>query len=99
MTHDMLSCLADAKWTFSTRRVDHGDIAGLDTNFGAARAGDLILAQVASLGQHHRVQLATGRPSLIPRGPTSWRVAAVSGGWYPEMNGSRLRPACCPSAV
>lgn len=65
MTHDMLSCLADAKWTFSTRRVDHADISGLDTDFGAARAGDLILAQVASLGQHHRVQLATGRPSLI----------------------------------
>lgn len=65
MTHDMLSSLTDAKWTFSTRRVNHTDIAGLDTAFAAARPGDLILAQVESLGQHHRVQLATGRPSLI----------------------------------
>ncbi|MBS4009949.1 MAG: hypothetical protein KGZ72_04255, partial [Roseovarius sp.] len=65
MTHDMLSSLTDAKWTFSTRRVNHTDIAGLDTAFAAARPGDLILAQVESLGQHHRVQLSTGRPSLI----------------------------------
>lgn len=65
MTHDMLSSLTDAKWTFSTRRVNHTDIAGMDTAFAAARPGDLILAQVESLGQHHRVQLSTGRPSLI----------------------------------
>jgi hypothetical protein len=70
MTHDLLSSVSDAKWTFSTRRVDRSAIAGMDTAFAAARPGDLILAQVESLGQHHRVQLSTGRPSLIYPGDT-----------------------------
>lgn len=60
-----LAALANAKWTYSTRRVDRALVAGADRDFAAARAGDLILAQVASLGQHARVQLATGRPSNI----------------------------------
>ena len=65
MTQTLIAALADAKWTFSTRRVDCGLVAGTDTNFAAARPGDLILAQVDSLGQHKRVQLTTGRPSFI----------------------------------
>jgi Domain of unknown function (DUF1611_C) P-loop domain len=65
MTHDQLAALATAKWTFATRRVDHSLIAALDTDFAAARAGDLILAQVESIGQHNRVQLTSGRPSNI----------------------------------
>jgi len=65
MTQDLVVHLASAKWTFATRRVDHAVIAGMDYDFAAARAGDLILAQVESLGQHNRVQLTTGRPSNI----------------------------------
>jgi len=65
MTHSTLSLLTTAKWTFATRRVDASVIAGMDADFAAARAGDLILAQVDSLGQHARVQLASGRPSNI----------------------------------
>ena len=65
MTQTILTPLLHAKWTFSTRRVDRSSIAGMDSDFAAARAGDLILAQVESLGQHQRVQLSTGRPSLI----------------------------------
>jgi hypothetical protein len=64
MTQD-LAALHAAKWTFSTRRVARDCIAGMDRDFAAARPGDLILAQVESLGQHHRVQLSNGRPSLI----------------------------------
>ncbi|MBE0414723.1 hypothetical protein [Yoonia sp.] len=60
-----LAALSDAKWTFSTRRVDRALVAGMNTDFAAARAGDLILAQVATLGQHRRVQLSSGRPSFI----------------------------------
>lgn len=65
MTHDFLTSLAAAKWTFSTRRVERAQVDGLDSDFAAARAGDLILAQVESIGQHNRVQLSTGRPSNI----------------------------------
>jgi hypothetical protein len=65
MTQDHLAPLAAAKWTFATRRVDRQIVAGLDADFAAARAGDLILAQVESIGQHNRVQLASGRPSNI----------------------------------
>jgi hypothetical protein len=65
MTCDTLALLASAKWTFATRRVETGTIVGMDTDFAAARAGDLILAQVASIGQHPRVQLTSGRPSNI----------------------------------
>ncbi|MBN2760179.1 MAG: hypothetical protein JXQ79_06745 [Rhodobacteraceae bacterium] len=65
MTHPSLAALDDAKWTFATRRVDRACLAGLDTDFAKAQPGDLILAQVESLGQHRRVQLASGRPSNI----------------------------------
>ncbi len=65
MTQHNAAFLASAKWTFATRRVDRTQVAGMDTDFAHARAGDLILAQVDSLGQHARVQLASGRPSNI----------------------------------
>lgn len=65
MTIDQMTTLANAKWTFSTRRVDRAIIAGMDTAFANVTAGDLILAQVESLGQHQRVQLVSGRPSNI----------------------------------
>ncbi len=65
MTQNNLALLPRAKWTFATRRVDRSLVAGMDTDFAAARAGDLILAQVESIGQHSRVQLAMGRPANI----------------------------------
>lgn len=65
MTQDILAPVSQAKWTFSTRRVDHACVAGMDLDFASARPGDLILAQVEQLGQHRRVQLTTGRPSFI----------------------------------
>jgi hypothetical protein len=57
--------LRHAKWTFATRRVDPARVTATDTDFAAARPGDLILAHVDRLGQHRRVQLRSGRPSLI----------------------------------
>ncbi|MEI4232769.1 hypothetical protein [Roseovarius sp. D22-M7] len=57
-----------AKWTFVTRRVERARVARTDTDFAAARPGDLILAHVDRLGQHRRVQLPSGRPSLIHPG-------------------------------
>lgn len=68
MTHDIPARLAHARWTFSTRRVDRTQIAAMDRDFAKVRAGDLILAQVDSIGQHNRVQLASGRLSNIHPG-------------------------------
>jgi hypothetical protein len=36
--------LAQAKWTFVTRRVDPACVTATDTDFPAAQPGDLILA-------------------------------------------------------
>ncbi|NJM83577.1 MAG: DUF1611 domain-containing protein [Tabrizicola sp.] len=52
-----------AKWAFTTRRVNRGDVRGLSTSFMAAKAGDLILCQIAEIGQHKKIQLAERRVS------------------------------------
>lgn len=64
----LIRMLEAAKWTFATRRVDRARVARGDADFAAARSGDLILAHVERIGQHPRVQLASGRPSLIHPG-------------------------------
>lgn len=57
-----------AKWAFSARRVAQGDVAGLIEDARGARAGDLVLARVARIGQHRNIQLAAGRPSQLYEG-------------------------------
>ncbi len=52
-----------AKWAFTTRRVNRSDVRDLSTNFDAAKAGDLILCQIAEIGQHKKIQLAERRAS------------------------------------
>lgn len=54
---------SDAKWTFTTRRVERTDVAGSSTDIASAVSGDLVLAQVVKIGHHKRLQLAEGRPS------------------------------------
>jgi len=54
-----------AKWSFSTRRVDHAQAHALDTDFATTRPGDLILGRLLSVGQHKRIQLSIGRPSTL----------------------------------
>lgn len=51
---------ANAKWAFTTRRVDRADAAGLDANVGVARPGDVVLARIDRIGSHRRLQLAAG---------------------------------------
>lgn len=65
MTPPLQTQISAAKWTFSTRRVPHDAIAGMDTEFSKVHPGDLILAHVAEIGQHRRVQLSSGRHSDI----------------------------------
>lgn len=54
---------AQAKWAFTTRRVNHGDVKGLIENTSLANSGDLVVAEVLEIGSHKRVQLARGRNS------------------------------------
>ncbi|SFQ63951.1 hypothetical protein SAMN05421853_11519 [Roseivivax halotolerans] len=77
------SQLHDAKWTFTTRRVPHEIAVAMDHDFAAARPGDLILAQVAKIGQHRRVQLPSGRPSDIY--PGDMLVLACGARYAPDQ--------------
>ena len=52
-----------AKWAFTTRRVKHDDVAGLDPAVASGVAGDLVLCEVSEIRQHKKIQLATGRAS------------------------------------
>ena len=52
-----------AKWAFTTRRVDRSLVAGMSRDLAAAVPGDLLLAEVAEVGQHGKLQLAEGRSS------------------------------------
>lgn len=52
-----------AKWAFTTRRVEKGDVQGLESDVSKAGSGDLVLAQIVTVGSHKRIQLATGRNS------------------------------------
>ncbi|MBM7068766.1 hypothetical protein [Actibacterium sp. 188UL27-1] len=54
----------NAKWAFTTRRVDRADVAALSTQYEQARAGDLVLCQILEVGQHKKLQLAERRASL-----------------------------------
>lgn len=52
-----------AKWAFTTRRVNRNDVRGLSTDFPRAKAGDLILCEIAEIGHHKKIQLAERRVS------------------------------------
>lgn len=54
---------ATAKWAFTTRRVDAADIDGIQDDVSVAVAGDLVLGRIAEIGQHKKIQLASGRYS------------------------------------
>lgn len=57
--------LSSAKWGYTTRRVDHGAIAGLDPRIARARPGDLLLCEVTEIGQHTGLQLTNRRKSEL----------------------------------
>jgi len=57
--------LDSAKWAFTTRRVEEQDVFGASQNFAGANSGDLVLAEVVSIGSHKRSQLAEGRNSTL----------------------------------
>ncbi len=55
----------NTKFAFTTRRVNHSDIANIEADFTKAASGDLVLAQVHRIGSHKRIQLASGRNSEL----------------------------------
>ncbi len=66
MTHfsNLSPALCDiAKWAFTTRRVERSDVRGVSANMAHAKAGDLILCEIAELGHHKKIQLAERRIS------------------------------------
>ncbi|MEE4189506.1 MAG: hypothetical protein V2I76_13815 [Roseobacter sp.] len=66
MTHlsNLSPALCDiAKWAFTTRRVDRDDVRGVSANMAHAKAGDLILCEIAQIGHHKKIQLAERRLS------------------------------------
>lgn len=52
-----------AKWAFTTRRVNREDVRGLSSDFANAKAGDLLLCEIAEIGHHKKIQLAERRAS------------------------------------
>jgi hypothetical protein len=69
MTHEhpprSLGPGARAKWSFAARRVPRSDAVALLPDPSAARAGDLVLAEVTRIGSHKRLQLADDRFSPL----------------------------------
>ena len=53
--------LAEAKWAFTTRRVDSLDACGIRDDLSGAIPGDLVLGRIIEIGQHKKVQLTSGR--------------------------------------
>ncbi len=61
--------LAQAKWAFTTRRVDRATVRSLITDFSTKpRAGDLVLARVLVIGHHTTIELPTGRKAVLHPG-------------------------------
>ncbi|MEM7641546.1 MAG: hypothetical protein AAF366_03365 [Pseudomonadota bacterium] len=52
-----------AKWAFTTRRVERSDVRSISTHMTQAKAGDLILCEIAEVGHHKKIQLAERRVS------------------------------------
>jgi len=53
-----------AKWAFTTRRVNRADVQEISSELGRAKAGDLLLCEIAEIGQHKKIQLAERRVSV-----------------------------------
>ncbi len=56
--------LDDAKWSFTTRRVNRRDVQSMNTDLSQALVGDLVLCEIAEIGHHKKIQLASGRASI-----------------------------------
>jgi len=74
---------SDAKWAFTTRRINRRTVAGTSTEFARARPGDVLLARIEEIGHHQKIQLASGRQSVSFVGDVI--VAAVGDRYAPDQ--------------
>ncbi len=74
---------SNAKWAFTTRRVNRANVAALSYSFDSVVSGDLILAEVQEIGQHKKIQLAEGRPSVLALG--DYVVLACADRYAPDQ--------------
>lgn len=56
--------LEDAKWAFTTRRVNRAHVQWLSEDLTTASVGDLILCEIIEIGHHKKIQLASGRAAV-----------------------------------
>lgn len=72
--------VASAKWAYTTRRIDLARAVGVLTDPGTVpNLGDIVLARVAEIGQHKRLELQTGRRATLYEGDV---VGLCYGGRY-----------------
>ncbi len=57
-----------AKRAFTTRNIDDADLRFLSTEARRPQSGDLVLARVAQVGNHTRLELTTGRKAALYTG-------------------------------
>ncbi|MEO0912141.1 MAG: DUF1611 domain-containing protein [Pseudomonadota bacterium] len=74
---------ATAKWAFSTRRVAQADAVRLSRGYERAEPGMLLLGEITHVGQHKKVQLASGRYSQSYTGDLV--VMAVGARYAPDQ--------------
>lgn len=83
ISKDPTTICDEAKWAFTTRRVDRKDVRGLSRTFAAAKSGDLVLGRVSAIGQHKGLQLTTGRRSILH--PGDFVVVACGARYAPDQ--------------
>jgi len=71
--------LASGKSAYSTRRIPRSAMKTLITGERQPRSGDLVLAEIVRLGQHRRIELASGRRAHLHPGD---RVILAYGNRY-----------------
>ncbi len=83
LSNDPTAICEDAKWAFTTRRVDRKDVCSLSKDFASVKSGDLVLGRVSTIGQHKGVQLTTGRRSILY--PGDFVVTACGARYAPDQ--------------
>ena len=71
--------LSQAKWAYTTRRIDHSLVKSLLTGELIPNAGDLVLARVDGTGQHQKLELTTSRRASMFEGD---EIVVVFGNRY-----------------
>ena len=86
--HPLPATLEQIRFAYTTRRVNHADIAGLVMDDRAPAVGQLVLAVVETLGQHKQIELVTGRKARLY--PGNLVVLAYGNRYAPDQFEARL---------